>query len=145
LVPSDWEDSLVEMRDCRQSIDHQLEFVRLLVSENVAPDYERCVTRGECDEPFEAGSLFLKPQYRDADCKDLVQFTLSKREQRVSRPGTEGWRWQVVRADGNVELDAVAPNDTAPNDTATNDTAASCTSCHSQCDGSFDLRCAMDP
>ncbi|MEN9578105.1 MAG: hypothetical protein RJA70_1114 [Pseudomonadota bacterium] len=129
VFPINWEQSLVELRDCRRSIDHELEFVRLFASKDAAAPYEECVTRGECDEPFASGSIFLKPQYRDAECRELVRYSAVKREQPAKAPGPAGWRWQEVLASGKVVADG-APSE--------------CVGCHAQCDGSYDLRCAMD-
>jgi hypothetical protein len=131
IVPDDWETALVEARDCRLSVEHELEYVRLFISPEWAAHFDACVEADSgCTEPFGEGALLVKPQYADADCTDLLRVTASLRETAAAAPGPDGWRWQEVTADGRVVLDG------AP---------ASCTHCHTLCEGSYDLRCAMDP
>jgi hypothetical protein len=130
IVPEDWETSLVEIRDCRLGPEHGLEFIRLLVDPGSVDSFETCTADPDaCSEPFPAGALFVKPQYADQDCTELVRISATLREHAASSPGGEGWRWQEIDVDGRVEIDGQP---------------ASCTSCHDHCAG-FDTRCAMDP
>jgi hypothetical protein len=130
IISEDWESSLVEIRDCRLGPEHGLEFVRLLVDEGSVDQFETCTADPEaCSEPFPEGALFVKPQYADQDCTELVRISATMREVAASSPGNEGWRWQELDADRRVELDGQP---------------SACTSCHDHCAG-FDTRCAMDP
>jgi hypothetical protein len=131
VFPADWETALVEVRDCRLSAEHDLEYVRLFISPAWAEHFDRCVVPGgDCDEPFGEGALLVKPQYADPECSELVRLSVSLREEPASAPGPDGWRWQEATADGTVILDG-APE--------------GCTRCHEACDDNYDLRCAMDP
>ena len=130
IVPEDWETSLVEIRDCRSAPYHNLEHVRLLVDEASIDMFETCTADPDaCGEPFPEGALFVKPQYDDPDCTELVRISATRREHAASAPGEDGWRWQELDASGSVTQDGQP---------------ASCVNCHDQCAG-YDTRCAMDP
>jgi hypothetical protein len=130
IVSEGWESSLVEIRDCRLGVEHDLEFVRLFVDPGSVEAFEACtVDPDACSDPFPEGALFVKPQYADDGCTELVRVSATLREHAASAPGHEGWRWQELDADLRVTLDGQP---------------AACTSCHDHCTG-FDTRCAMDP
>jgi len=127
LLPADWETSLVSLRGCRQGPEHDLEYVRLLADPGSAADYDRCaVPDGTCTTPFAEGALFVKPQYADAGCTELVRFSLAKKDGDFAASG--GWRWQELDAAGEVKLDGALQR---------------CAHCHASCEGSFDSRCYM--
>jgi hypothetical protein len=131
VFPATWEADLTEVRDCRLSVEHDLEYVRLFVSPEWASHYDTCAAPGStCTEPFGEGALFLKPQYADPACSDLVRISATLREHAVASPGPEGWRWQETTPEGRILQDG-APR--------------VCVQCHEECDGSYDLRCAIDP
>lgn len=124
--PADYADTYVEVRDCRKSADHELEFVRILADSSARAPYQERV--GD----FPDGAVVLKEQYDVADdtCSGLIsQWTVMVK----NRAATErlGWDWQRVDAERRV----VASN------------LASCSGCHQACTGSgggYDATCA-DP
>lgn len=134
VVPPDFETRWVELRDCRQSIEHELEYVRLLADADTAAMYARCVVESSpCSEPFATGATLVKPHYRDAQCTELTGYTAARREAPGESDDASGWRWQVLDADGHVERDGEL---------------ADCVSCHTTLCGpgaGYDLRCVMDP
>lgn len=134
VFADDWAERYVELRDCRHSIEHDLEFIRVLADPAAAERFRACVTYEEptdpaCADPFAEGAVVLKAQYRDAACTDLLRWSAVRREAAAPAEGG-GWRWQEVGADGTVRVDGAPP---------------ACVRCHQGCEGSRDLLCAMDP
>jgi hypothetical protein len=134
LFAADYEQSYVQIRDCRLSIEHELEYIRVFADASAATHYQACVTLESptdppCDQPFADGAVLLKAQYRDARCTELLRYSAVRREADASATGAS-WRWQEVSAEGTVRADGTLPQ---------------CINCHRGCDGSRDLRCVMDP
>lgn len=120
----DWATAWPQVRDCRLSIEHELAYIRVHADPATAEHYQRCVTPDlPCDAPFAEGAVIVKPQYRDPACTQLIEITAARRL-------ADGWRWQVVEADGAVRSDG---------------DLQTCVRCHSACDPAFDLMCVMDP
>lgn len=133
LYPADWETRFVKLRECRSSPDHDLEYVSLWSDSASAARYTTCVKPdGACTGAFDEGAVFLKPQYADARCSDLVRISAVKKDATFTTVG--GWQWQEVMVDGGKA-------------TVTEDGAiTSCYGCHrsSACESAFDTRCYMD-
>src|SRR5678815_4615423 len=62
LFTSTWSSDLVEVRDCRRSVDHDLHSIRVLVDPPSRTPYTGRV------EPFAEGAVVLKPEYSDEAC-----------------------------------------------------------------------------
>lgn len=130
VFSADWATAYVQVRDCRLSIEHELDHMRVLADPASAARYRRCVTPElPCNEPFPAGAVIVKAQYRDADCTDLRRITAVRREPEAPAEAG-GWRWQAAGADGAVTEDG---------------SLRSCVGCHRGCDPAYDLMCSMDP
>lgn len=136
VFPADYLSSFTEVRDCRQSIEHELEYVRLLVPADQAAEISRCMTPGTtCDAALPVGTLLVKPQYLDPGCTDLLRVTAARRETAAAAGDRAAWRWQEVTAAGAVTVDG----------DGSEGAAARCVGCHAACDPGWDLRCVMDP
>jgi hypothetical protein len=124
--PADYADSYVEVRDCRKSADHELEFVRILADSSARAPYQQRAGG------FPDGAVVLKEQYDVADdtcAGPVLQWTVMVKNSAAS--GRLGWDWQRVDAERRV---------------VSND-LASCSGCHQACTGSglgYDATCA-DP
>jgi hypothetical protein len=124
--PADYAASYVEVRDCRKSADHELEFIRVLADPAALDPY---VDRASA---FPDGAVVLKEQYDAGDdsCSGpITQWTAMTKRRAASEH--LGWDFQRVTADRRV----VETN------------AASCSACHQACSGSpvgYDSTCA-DP
>lgn len=132
VFADDWASTYVELRGCRLSIEHELEYIRVLADPAAAAQFGACLDAEAgpgCDPPFAEGAVLLKAQYRDDDCADLLGFTAVRREAAAPAAGG-GWRWQSVDPDGAVTLDGAPPT---------------CVGCHQTCEGPGNLLCAMDP
>lgn len=99
LFPEDYRTSYDEVRDCRQSADHDLNTVRVLADPAARDPY-----LGR-DQPFPVGAVLVKEEYEfgDSDCTgDIVQWTVMQRLAEQSSSDTLDWRWQRVDAGRNV-------------------------------------------
>ncbi|MCC6624582.1 MAG: hypothetical protein IT385_25260 [Deltaproteobacteria bacterium] len=137
IYPADWRTTYLEARGCRPSPDHDLEHVALWIDPASKATWDACVDAfpegdGDCEAPFADGATFVKPQYLDAACTQLVRLSIAKKDAtRFASSG--GWHWQEVLVDGagreRVSLDGAVER---------------CSSCHELCPG-HDQRCYMDP
>jgi hypothetical protein len=116
IFAADWATSYEEVRDCRRSADHDLNFIVVLADALARDAY---VDRME---PFPAGAVILKAEYADPACSDLAGFTAMRRDPGFDPPDDDSpggdWHWQRARADGTVSEDGVI---------------ARCKSCHEGC------------
>lgn len=135
LVGDDWASSLLEVRTCRASPDHDLEHVALWLDAASKPLWERCVDAfpsgdSTCTEVFPEGALFVKPQYLDPACTQLARISVARKDSTFTATG--GWHWQEIAFDdgvGSVSQDGALTR---------------CAGCHATCSG-YDQRCYMDP
>jgi hypothetical protein len=121
-----WKDDTTEVRNCRNSIDHDLKFIRVLASgDAVQPYLDRAA-------PFPEGSVVLKAEYEDEGCTQLVGFTAMRKGKAGSRPTSGDWSFQRTDAARKV----ISLNQ------------GRCISCHRDCQGTegggYDWTCA-DP
>ena len=127
LFPADYDASYVEVRNCRNSGDHSLHSIRILVDPAARTPYEGRV------EPFPVGAVVLKEEYDfgDTTCEgELLTWTVMQKLETGSSPDTLDWAWQTVDPD-RVVVDEDEPR---------------CIACHTGCgvapDG-YDGTCAM--
>ena len=135
LYPIDWGQRLIEARGCRNSPDHDLEFVSLWIDPGSQTRWRDCVDAfpeggSTCTGPFPDGALFLKPQFDDAECKSLVRISVAQKDSAFAKTG--GWHWQEVAVKNGVEK------------VVQDGALERCAGCHDDSDG-FDQRCYMDP
>lgn len=99
LFPADYQDSYVEVRDCRgNGGSHDFNRIRVLA------DPLALVAYRDRSEPFPEGAVVLKEEYDadDADCTGAIRrWTVMQRRAAGDDAGI-GWRWQEVDADGIV-------------------------------------------
>jgi hypothetical protein len=122
--PADYANSYVEVRGCRKSADHELDFVRVLADPAALAAYT------ERQSAFPDGAIVLKEQYDPSDdsCSgSIAQWTVMVKNQAAS--ARKGWDWQRVDAERKV----VESN------------TASCINCHAGCTGTpqpgYDFTC----
>lgn len=112
--PADYEDSYVEVRNCRPSGDHDLNNIRILAGPLAAAAYEDRM------EPFPVDAVVIKEEFDfgDLECAGPIkQWTVMQRLPAGSSDETLGWAWQRVDADRRV-LEEDAPR---------------CVACHQGC------------
>jgi hypothetical protein len=125
LYAPNWVATYQEVRSCRRSGDHDLNYVRILADPAAVGPY---TSRAAA---FPVGAVVLKPEYADEACTDVVGYTVMRKEAAGFAPASGDWHWQEVSADGKVTMDGQAPR---------------CVGCHRLCgvspDG-YDWTCAV--
>lgn len=127
LFPADYAGSYSEVRNCRQSGDHNLNIIRVLASPDALAPYQ------DRDQPFFAGAVVLKEEYDfgDSSCSGPIkQWTVMVKQAQGSAPAALDWKWQQVDAQRNVD----------------SEDAAGCINCHSGCtdtSGGYDYTCTV--
>lgn len=97
--PADYASSYVEVRDCRASADHDLNYVRMLADPAALAPYQNR------DAPFPVGAVVLKEEYEfgDTDCSGPIsQWTVMRRLETGAAPTTLDWAWQRVDAERTI-------------------------------------------
>ncbi len=99
LLPGDYDARFVQVRDCRDSNDHDLNRILVKVEAGLQERYERG------PYPFPVGTVIVKEEFADPGCAQRVGWTLMYKE----APGYDArfgdWRWQRLDAAGNVKED----------------------------------------
>lgn len=111
LVPADWAASTTEVRNCRRSGDHDLNYIRVLADDAALAPYNAR------NAPFPDRSVIIKAEYADDACSDLAGFTAMRKEAGFA-PGGGDWHWQRLDKDRKVVDDG---------------TPDRCTRCHAAC------------
>lgn len=99
FFPDDYQASYTEVRDCRQSGDHDLNNMRVLVDPIGLGSYQNR------DANFPLGSIVVKEEHAfdDRDCSgEPTQWTVMRRLPDGSAPAALNWDWQKVDASGSV-------------------------------------------
>jgi hypothetical protein len=112
--PAGYAASYSEVRDCRNSGDHELNRIRVLADASALAPYR------DRDVDFPVGAVVLKEEhdFADTDCTGTpVRWTLMRRLAAGSSPQTLDWYWQDVDAERRV---------TSENDSR-------CIGCHTGC------------
>jgi len=116
LLPDDYAATFTEVRNCRRSADHDLNFIRIVADAEAAPRY---LAR---DRPFPAGSVIVKEEYDPIDdtCSlALIGWTVMVSQGPGGAPDTLDFEWQRL-AEDKVPVDK---------------TTGHCVSCHTDCGG----------
>jgi hypothetical protein len=123
--PADYAASYEEVRSCRKSADHELDFVRVLTDPSALGPYL------DRTSAFPDGAVVLKEQYAadDASCSGSIEAWTVMRKN-TAATARSGWDWQRVASDRSVvEADT-----------------GSCQGCHAGCTGAgqlgYDFTCA---
>lgn len=119
VIPSDYKSHFVEVRNCRVSVEHGLEYVRI----RTAPEHAAIYDSGPY--PFPAGALVVKEQYGDARCTQPTGFTVMRKE---SGSGGGDGEWAFFRLDRRER-------------TVEHGRPTTCVSCHESCE-TRDQMCA---
>jgi hypothetical protein len=127
LLPADYASRFLVVRDCRNSIDHDLNRILIKADPTIAPLY--------LDGPFPlpAGAVIVKEEFSDPGCTNRVGYTLMHKEAPGTAASYGDWRWQKLDATGRVLLDGVGIGGTVTR----------CASCHAATDcRARDFTCA---
>jgi hypothetical protein len=114
FFPVEYRDTYTEVRNCRQSADHDLDMVRVLASPEALAAYrDRTGT-------FPEGAVLVKEEYEfgDLGCTGPIkQWTAVRRLPDGTAPEMLGWEWQKVDSGRGVS--------------SSNDSR--CFNCHTMC------------
>ncbi len=95
LFPADYRATYTEVRNCRQSADHDLNMVRVLADPVALAAYsDRSV-------PFPEGAIVMKEEFEfgDLDCTGPIQqFTAMEKLAVGEAPDLLDWHWQRIDA-----------------------------------------------
>lgn len=114
LLPEDYAATYTEVRDCRQSGDHDLHVVRVLADPVALAAY------ADRTEPFPPGAIVVKEEYGfgDTDCTGSIeQWTVMEKLEVGADPENLDWLWQTIDTDRTVK----------------NENEARCAGCHTSC------------
>lgn len=130
VFPADFESQYSEMRDCRQSHEHELRFIRVLASPSAQAPYAAL----SADTPYPVGAILVKAEYDDFGCEaeTLLGFTAMQKLAEGESPDGGDWRWQ------KLDTERALIEDGAPE---------RCVNCHVQhCapPHGYDLSCAEE-
>ena len=128
VFPVDFEADYEEMRDCRESHEHELRFIRVLASPSAQTPYATL----SAEAPFPPGAILVKLEYDDASCETLLGFTAMQKLAAGENPDGGDWRWQKLDAERELLEDGAPPR---------------CINCHTQhCapPHGYDLSCAEE-
>jgi len=99
FLPKDYRMTYSEVRDCRRSVDHDLANIIVRTSQIASAAY-----RGG-PYPFPVGSIVVKEEYADPDCRGLLGWTLMRKETAGYDPAFGDWRWQKLDRERRVVMD----------------------------------------
>jgi hypothetical protein len=99
VFPADFARTYEEMRDCRQSHEHELHYIRVMVSPTAQAPYAALSP----DMPYPAGATLLKVEYDEEDCAGpVVLYTAYRKLELNANPIGNDWLWQRVSPEREV-------------------------------------------
>jgi hypothetical protein len=102
IYPADYATTYREVRNCRQSIDHDIMFVRILAAPEAFEAYDGRL------KPFVAGDLIVKEQYDEDDpnCEGpIASITAMRKLDEGAAPDEGDWEWQKTDANGKTDTE----------------------------------------
>jgi len=104
VFPADFAETYREIRDCRNSHEHELHYIRVQVSEDAEAPYAALSP----DVPYPPGATLVKVEYDDEECRTLVGYTAYRKLAPGENPEGGDWWWQKLDAEQHV-LEEGAP------------------------------------
>ncbi|MDX2170234.1 MAG: cytochrome P460 family protein [Deltaproteobacteria bacterium] len=95
IFPANYRDTFVEVRDCRNSVEHGSVSIRVLVNPESAAAYQRN------ENPLPLGTTVVKEEFDGPDCSndaELVRWRPMRKEAPGFDPDDGDWAWQWVDA-----------------------------------------------
>jgi hypothetical protein len=119
VLPNDYRTAFVTASDCFSSVEHNFKHVMVRVRMEQKPLYQQAASS------FPQGSLVVKEEFDDDDCKSRAGYTVMRKGQTSSPPLVTDWQWYRLDGDGTV---------TTKND-------KTCLDCHAVCGPTRDFTC----
>lgn len=111
LFPEDYAATYQEVRNCRNSIDHDLMRIRIVASPSALQPY---MTRSA---PFPTGAILVKEQFEgdDFNCEGpIVEITAMQKLDDGADPDSLDWAWQKTspsfKVDGKIDTQLKCAN-----------------------------------
>jgi hypothetical protein len=104
VFPADVAESYREVRDCRNSHEHELHYIRVLVSHDAEVPYEALSP----EQPYPVGATLVKLEYDEEGCETLLGYTAYRKLPKGEHPAGGDWWWQKLDEEQNV-LEEGAP------------------------------------
>lgn len=98
VFPADFAERYSEARDCRNSHEHELRYIRVLVSPEAREPYAALSP----ETPYPVGSTLVKEEYDDDQCETLLGYTAYKKLPKGENPAGGDWWWQKLDAERRV-------------------------------------------
>jgi hypothetical protein len=95
LLPADYRQRFVEVRDCRSSVEH-LGFIVIKTEPGVVAAYN------QGPYPLAAGTLIIKEEFSDRGCQVPTGWTLMQKQAAGYDDRWGDWLWQRLDATGRV-------------------------------------------
>jgi hypothetical protein len=95
IFPANYRDGFIEVRDCRNSVEHGSVSIRVLVNPESAAAYQRN------ENPLPVGTIVVKEEFDGPDCSndaELVRWRPMRKEAPGFDPDDGDWAWQWVDA-----------------------------------------------
>lgn len=98
VFPADVERRYREVRNCRSSHEHELHYIRVLVSASAEEPYAALSP----DLPYPVGATLVKLEYDDELCELLIGYTAYRKLEPGENPPGGDWWWQKLDAERAV-------------------------------------------
>lgn len=102
--PEDVTSAWLEMRDCRESHEHELHYIRVFASKTAEKPYGALSP----DVPYPVDAKLVKVEYDDDACAVAIGYTAMKKLANGESPSGGDWLWQKLDTDHQV-LESGAP------------------------------------
>ncbi len=133
MLPADTHLTWKQARACRSSHEHWLHGVRVVLNDAAWKPYTAWLPYHSDNAPFPVGAMVVKPEYDDEHCKELLGYTVMRKEAAGYWPAGHDWSWHELDAKGLVRQSGKLTK--------------ACVNCHVQhCapPNGFDLTCTPD-
>jgi hypothetical protein len=112
VFPQTWKASFVKIHSCQKSEDHTGPYNEVWISKAGLAAFK-------ASKAIPQGTIFLKPQFKDAACTDFSVWTAMRKEAKGSFPTGGDYRYQTISVRGKL---------------VQNGAPKFCTDCHENCD-----------
>jgi len=98
ILPPDYAQTFMEVRNCRLSIEHEGYYIRVLTDPGSAQPYREQVPS------LPVGSIVVKEEFTRSDCRpdSIARWSVMRKEPPGFDPQAGDWQWQRISKDGTI-------------------------------------------